>query len=151
MVKQLCIAFVDMMLKKGDINIYIYIYIYICACAVYEVFECMAYYGIGISSNLILYLTKKLHQGTVTASNNVTDWVGTVWITPISGAYVPDAHHDRYWTFVIDCIIYISVRLNHYYLISHPPIFQLYSSLNISFLSHNTIDIYIRSVVRPKP
>ncbi|BBG92544.1 peptide transporter 3, partial [Prunus dulcis] len=37
---------------------------------VYEVFERMAYYG--ISSNLILYLTKKLHQGTVTSANNVT-------------------------------------------------------------------------------
>jgi dipeptide/tripeptide permease len=83
-------------------------------CAVYEVFERMAYYG--ISSNLILYLTKKLHQGTVTASNNVTNWVGTVWITPILGAYVADAHLGRYWTFVIACIVYISVRLNHYHL-----------------------------------
>ncbi|XP_062173128.1 protein NRT1/ PTR FAMILY 5.2-like isoform X2 [Alnus glutinosa] len=73
---------------------------------VYEVFERMAYYG--ISSNLILYLTKKLHQGTVTASNNVTNWVGTVWITPILGAYVADAHLGRYWTFVIACIVYIS-------------------------------------------
>ncbi|XP_059448001.1 protein NRT1/ PTR FAMILY 5.2-like [Corylus avellana] len=73
---------------------------------VYEVFERMAYYG--ISSNLILYLTKKLHQGTVSASNNVTNWVGTVWITPILGAYVADAHLGRYWTFVIASIIYIS-------------------------------------------
>ncbi|XP_062167165.1 protein NRT1/ PTR FAMILY 5.2-like isoform X1 [Alnus glutinosa] len=73
---------------------------------VYEVFERMAYYG--ISSNLILYLTKKLHQGTVTASNNVTNWVGTIWITPILGAYIADAHLGRYWTFVIACIIYIS-------------------------------------------
>lgn len=75
--------------------------------AVYEIFERMAYYG--ISSNLILYLTKKLHQGTVTASNNVTNWVGTIWITPILGAYVADAHLGRYWTFVIASTIYISV------------------------------------------
>ncbi|KAI4318133.1 hypothetical protein L6164_025939 [Bauhinia variegata] len=72
---------------------------------VYEVFERMAYYG--ISSNLILYLTKKLHQGTVTASNNVTNWVGTIWITPILGAYVADAHLGRYWTFVIASTIYL--------------------------------------------
>ncbi|KAL9319412.1 hypothetical protein ACSQ67_015929 [Phaseolus vulgaris] len=72
---------------------------------VYEVFERMAYYG--ISSNLILYLTKKLHQGTVTSSNNVTNWVGTIWITPILGAYLADAHLGRYWTFLLSSIIYL--------------------------------------------
>ncbi|GMY27071.1 protein nrt1/ ptr family 5.2 [Fagus crenata] len=73
---------------------------------VYEVFERMAYYG--ISSNLVVYLTNKLHQGTVTSSNNVTNWVGTIWITPILGAYVADAHLGRYWTFIIASIIYLS-------------------------------------------
>uniref|UniRef100_A0A2N9FSH3 Major facilitator superfamily (MFS) profile domain-containing protein n=1 Tax=Fagus sylvatica TaxID=28930 RepID=A0A2N9FSH3_FAGSY len=73
---------------------------------VYEVFERMAYYG--ISSNLIVYLTNKLHQGTVTSSNNVTNWVGTIWITPILGAYVADAHLGRYWTFIIASTIYLS-------------------------------------------
>ncbi|XP_041001321.1 protein NRT1/ PTR FAMILY 5.2-like [Juglans microcarpa x Juglans regia] len=76
---------------------------------VYEVFERMAYYG--ISSNLIIYLTTKLHQGTVTSSNNVTNWVGTIWITPILGAYVADAHLGRYWTFVVSSVIYISGML----------------------------------------
>ncbi|XP_020578979.1 protein NRT1/ PTR FAMILY 5.2-like [Phalaenopsis equestris] len=73
---------------------------------VYEVFERMAYYG--ISSNLVLYLTNKLHEGTVTSANNVTNWVGTVWITPIIGAYIADAHLGRYWTFIIASIIYFS-------------------------------------------
>uniref|UniRef100_A0A5B6ZRY1 Peptide transporter PTR3-A-like n=2 Tax=Davidia involucrata TaxID=16924 RepID=A0A5B6ZRY1_DAVIN len=73
---------------------------------VYEVFERMAYCG--ISSNLILYLTTKLHQGTVTASNNVTNWIGAIWISPILGAYVADAHLGRYWTFLIACAIYLS-------------------------------------------
>ncbi|KAK3038695.1 hypothetical protein RJ639_028149 [Escallonia herrerae] len=73
---------------------------------VYEVFERMAYYG--ISSNLILYLTKKLHQGTVTSANNVTNWVGTIWMTPVLGAYIADAHLGRYWTFVIASAIYLS-------------------------------------------
>ncbi|XP_041026198.1 protein NRT1/ PTR FAMILY 5.2-like isoform X1 [Juglans microcarpa x Juglans regia] len=73
---------------------------------VYEVFERMAYYG--ISSNMIIYLTEKLRQGTVTSANNVTNWAGTIWMTPILGAYVADAHLGRYWTFVIASIIYIS-------------------------------------------
>lgn len=68
----------------------------------------MAYYG--ISSNLVLYLTKKLHQGTVKSANNVTNWVGTIWMTPILGAYVADAFLGRYWTFLIACAIYLSVR-----------------------------------------
>ncbi|RWW10649.1 hypothetical protein GW17_00025796, partial [Ensete ventricosum] len=73
---------------------------------VYEVFERMAYYG--ISSNLVLYLTKKLHQGTVDASNNVTNWVGTVFLTPVLGAYIADALLGRYWTFLFSSAIYLS-------------------------------------------
>ncbi|OAY78192.1 Protein NRT1/ PTR FAMILY 5.2, partial [Ananas comosus] len=66
----------------------------------------MAYYG--ISSNLVLYLTTKLHQGTVSSANNVTNWVGTIWMTPIIGAYVADAHLGRYRTFIIASVIYLS-------------------------------------------
>ncbi|KAL6883238.1 hypothetical protein ACP4OV_010652 [Aristida adscensionis] len=72
---------------------------------VYEVFERMAYYG--ISSNLVLYLTTKLHQGTVPSANNVTNWVGTIWMTPIIGAYIADAHLGRYRTFMIASVIYL--------------------------------------------
>ncbi|KAA3458700.1 protein NRT1/PTR FAMILY 5.2-like [Gossypium australe] len=72
----------------------------------YEVFERMAYYG--IASNLVLYLSRKLHEGTVKASNNVNIWVGTVWMTPIVGAYIADAFLGRYWTFVIASAIYLT-------------------------------------------
>lgn len=83
--------------------------------AVYEVFERMAYYG--IQSNLVIYLTKKLHQGTVASSNNVTNWVGTIWLTPILGAYIADAHLGRYWTFICASIIYLLVCI--FYLHHH--------------------------------
>ncbi|XP_059660301.1 protein NRT1/ PTR FAMILY 5.2-like isoform X2 [Cornus florida] len=72
----------------------------------YEVFERMAYYG--IASNLVLYLTNKLHEGTVKSSNNVTNWIGTVWLTPILGAYIADTYLGRYWTFVIASAIYFA-------------------------------------------
>ncbi|XP_056172614.1 protein NRT1/ PTR FAMILY 5.2-like [Syzygium oleosum] len=71
----------------------------------YEVFERMAYYG--IASNLVVYLTKKLHEGTVTSSNNVTNWAGTVWMTPILGAYIADAYLGRYWTFISASVVYL--------------------------------------------
>ncbi|KAL8224973.1 hypothetical protein R6Q57_017530 [Mikania cordata] len=71
----------------------------------YEVCERMAYYG--ISTNLVLYLTRELHEGTVKSSNNVTNWVGTVWMTPLLGAYVADTYLGRYWTFMIASVIYL--------------------------------------------
>ncbi|KAJ0967519.1 hypothetical protein J5N97_024436 [Dioscorea zingiberensis] len=72
---------------------------------VYEVFERMASFG--ISSNLVIYLTNKLHQGTVTSANNVTNWVGTLWMTTVVGAYVADARLGRYWTFIVGSITYL--------------------------------------------
>ncbi|KAM0949352.1 putative proton-dependent oligopeptide transporter family, MFS transporter superfamily [Dioscorea sansibarensis] len=72
----------------------------------YEVFERMAFYA--IQSNLVLYLTNKMHQGTVTSANNVTNWVGTIWMTPVIGAYVADAYLGRYFTFIIASVIYLA-------------------------------------------
>uniref|UniRef100_A0A0D6QVI7 Major facilitator superfamily (MFS) profile domain-containing protein n=1 Tax=Araucaria cunninghamii TaxID=56994 RepID=A0A0D6QVI7_ARACU len=71
----------------------------------YEVFERMAFYG--IASNLVNYLTSKLHEGTVTSTTNVNNWSGAVWITPILGAYIADTHWGRYWTFTVFSSIYI--------------------------------------------
>ena len=84
-------------------NVYIWLIFGMLKCLVYEMFERMAYYG--ISSNLVIFMTTKLHQGTVQSSNNVTNWVGTIFLTPILGAYVADAHLGRYLTFVISSAI----------------------------------------------
>jgi dipeptide/tripeptide permease len=91
-------------IEAGCLSIINKIYIYV----VYELFERMAYYG--IASNLIIYLTDHLHQGTVEASNNVTNWSGTVFLTPLLGAYLADAYLGRYWTFVVGSAIYFTVR-----------------------------------------
>lgn len=93
--------------KQIEIKIQIFLILQLRTRAVYEVFERMAYYG--ISSNLVLYLTTKLHQGVVPSANNVTNWVGTIWMTPIIGAYVADAHLGRYRTFMVASVIYLSV------------------------------------------
>lgn len=71
----------------------------------YEVFERMAYYG--IASNLVVYLTTKLHEGTVTSSTNVSNWSGAIWMTPVMGAYIADTHWGRYWTFTVFSFVYI--------------------------------------------
>ncbi|XP_058761917.1 protein NRT1/ PTR FAMILY 5.2-like [Vicia villosa] len=70
----------------------------------YEVFERMAFYG--IASNLVVYLTEKLHEGTVESSNNISNLSGAVWMMPLAGAYIADAYLGRYRTFVIASGIY---------------------------------------------
>lgn len=70
----------------------------------YAVFERMTYNG--IVTNLVLYLTRELNEGTVKSSYNVTTWVGTAWLTPLLGAYIADAH----WTFMISSASYLAVH-----------------------------------------
>lgn len=69
-----------------------------------ECCERLAYYG--IATNLVSYLTKKLHQGNVSAARNVTTWQGTCYITPLIGAVLADAYWGRYWTIAVFSIIY---------------------------------------------
>ncbi|KAE8689739.1 Protein NRT1/ PTR FAMILY 8.3 [Hibiscus syriacus] len=74
-----------------------------------ECCERLAYYGMG--TNLVNYLKQRLNQGNVAASNNVTNWSGTCYISPLIGAFLADAYLGRYWTIAIFSIIYFFVRL----------------------------------------
>ncbi|KAM6546688.1 hypothetical protein CsatB_027424 [Cannabis sativa] len=69
-----------------------------------ECCERLAYYG--ISTNLVTYLTKKLHEGNVSAARNVTTWGGTCYLTPLIGAIMADAYWGRYWTIGVFSTIY---------------------------------------------
>ncbi|KAJ7942762.1 protein NRT1/ PTR FAMILY 8.3-like [Quillaja saponaria] len=69
-----------------------------------ECCERLAYYG--ISSNLVTYLTKKLHQENVSAARNVTTWQGTCYLTPLIGAVIADSYWGRYWTIAAFSTIY---------------------------------------------
>ncbi|KAJ8500407.1 hypothetical protein OPV22_010959 [Ensete ventricosum] len=71
----------------------------------YEAFERMAFYG--VASNLVVYLTTQLHEDTVSSVRNVNNWSGSVWITPILGAYIADTYFGRFWTFTISSLIYL--------------------------------------------
>ncbi|KAL5550119.1 hypothetical protein UlMin_000295 [Ulmus minor] len=70
-----------------------------------ECCERLAYYGMG--TNLVNYLKTRLNQGNVTAANNVTNWSGTCYITPLIGAFLADAYLGRYWTIASFSIIYV--------------------------------------------
>ncbi|KAJ7950176.1 protein NRT1/ PTR FAMILY 8.1-like [Quillaja saponaria] len=70
-----------------------------------ECCERLAYYG--MSTNLVNYLQERLNQGNVTASNNVTNWSGTCYATPLLGAFLADAYLGRYWTIASFSSIYV--------------------------------------------
>lgn len=69
-----------------------------------ECCERLAYYG--IATNLVTYLTNKLHEGNVSAATNVTTWQGTCYLTPLIGAILADACWGRYWTIAAFSTIY---------------------------------------------
>ncbi|KAK3417246.1 hypothetical protein EUGRSUZ_H02984 [Eucalyptus grandis] len=98
---------------------------------VFQVFERVAYYG--ISSNLVLYLTSKLQEGTVQSANNVTNWVGTVRATAVLGAYLADAHLGCYWTLLLASAIYLTGMLGLTLAVSLP-------GLNPSHCSEANVD-----------
>ncbi|XP_062171547.1 protein NRT1/ PTR FAMILY 8.2-like isoform X1 [Alnus glutinosa] len=70
-----------------------------------ECCERLAYYG--LSSNLVRYFKKRLHQHSATASKNVANWIGTCYITPLIGAFLADAYLGRYWTIFCFSIVYV--------------------------------------------
>lgn len=82
-----------------------------------------------MSSNLVLYFKNRLHQHSATASNNVLNWSGTCYITPLIGAFVADAYLGRYWTIASFSIIYVIVSFVHLKLLTsaaHVPESQNY-------------------------
>ncbi|KAH9616293.1 hypothetical protein KSS87_002734, partial [Heliosperma pusillum] len=74
-----------------------------------ECCERLAFFG--IDTNLVNYLTGKLHQGNVSAARIVTTWSGTCSLTPLLGAFLADAYWGRYWTIVVSSVVYIIVIL----------------------------------------
>ncbi|KAG8046110.1 hypothetical protein GUJ93_ZPchr0008g11904 [Zizania palustris] len=70
-----------------------------------ECCERLAYYG--MSMNLVNYMKTRLGQGSAIAANNVTNWTGTCYITPLLGAFLADAYMGRFWTIASFMIIYI--------------------------------------------
>ena len=64
-----------------------------------------------MSTNLVNYLVERLNMGNATAANNVTNWAGTCYITPLIGAFLADAYLGRYWTIASFSIIYVFVSL----------------------------------------
>ncbi|PKU78963.1 Peptide transporter PTR5 [Dendrobium catenatum] len=70
-----------------------------------ECCERLAYYG--MSSNIVNFMKDRLNQANAVAVNNVTNWSGTCYATPLLGAFLADAYFGRYCTIATFMIIYI--------------------------------------------
>ncbi|KAJ7982344.1 protein NRT1/ PTR FAMILY 5.4-like [Quillaja saponaria] len=69
-----------------------------------EVAERFAY--IGLSGNLITYLTNVLHQPITMAVKNVNTWVGVSSLFPLLGAFLADSCLGRFTTILVSCLIF---------------------------------------------
>ena len=54
----------------------------------------------GIVSYLVIYLTTKLHEGTLNFSQNVNNWFGAIWVTAILGKHSLGTILDIYSVFM---------------------------------------------------
>ncbi|XP_060207564.1 protein NRT1/ PTR FAMILY 7.3-like [Lycium barbarum] len=66
----------------------------------------LAFFGVGV--NLVLFLTRVLHQNNAAAANNVSIWTGTVYIFSLLGAFLSDAYWGRFKSCAIFQIIYVT-------------------------------------------
>ncbi|KAK8629587.1 hypothetical protein V6N13_078422 [Hibiscus sabdariffa] len=65
----------------------------------------LAFFGVGV--NLVLFLTRVLDQDNAAAANNVSKWLGTVYVFSLLGAFLSDSYWGRYKTCAIFQAIFV--------------------------------------------
>ena len=73
--------------------------------AVIEFSERLSYFG--LATNLIIYLTKVLHEELKTAAKSVNYWTGVTTIMPLLGGFVADAYLGRFSAVFGSSLIYL--------------------------------------------
>ncbi|OVA20864.1 Proton-dependent oligopeptide transporter family [Macleaya cordata] len=61
----------------------------------------------GVSVNLVLFLTRVLDQDNVEAANNISKWLGSVYLFSLVGAFLSDSYWGRYLTCAIFQLIFV--------------------------------------------
>ncbi|QCE10995.1 solute carrier family 15 [Vigna unguiculata] len=67
----------------------------------------LAFFGVGV--NLVLFLTRVLGQDNVSAANNVSKWIGTVYMFSLIGAFLSDSYWGRYLTCTVFQLVFVLV------------------------------------------
>ncbi|XP_014510998.1 protein NRT1/ PTR FAMILY 7.1 [Vigna radiata var. radiata] len=65
----------------------------------------LAFFGVGV--NLVLFLTRVLGQDNVSAANNVSKWIGTVYMFSLIGAFLSDSYWGRYLTCTVFQLVFV--------------------------------------------
>ncbi|EFJ22168.1 hypothetical protein SELMODRAFT_105638 [Selaginella moellendorffii] len=70
-----------------------------------EIFDRIAFFA--ILANLVTYMTSVLHENTAEAATNINNWVGTIYMVTLLGAFLADAFWGRYRTILTMAAVYI--------------------------------------------
>ncbi|CAM6039344.1 unnamed protein product [Sphagnum compactum] len=70
-----------------------------------EICERMA--TLGLQRNLVIYFTTKIHMSNSQAANMVSNFVGTLYLTPFLGGFVADAYLGRFWAITVFATIQV--------------------------------------------
>jgi hypothetical protein len=70
---------------------------------------------VGVSANLIMYLTGPLGMSTAAAAAGANAWSGTVQVLPLVGAVVADSRLGRYRAILAACVLYLLVSSQRKY------------------------------------
>ena len=81
--------------------------IVMCMHAAIEFGERLSFFG--ISANLMMYLTKVLHEELKTAAKTVNYWSGVTTMLPLLGGFIADAYLGRFSTILFSVFIYTAV------------------------------------------
>ncbi|XP_015946624.1 protein NRT1/ PTR FAMILY 5.4-like [Arachis duranensis] len=90
---------------------------------------------IGLSSNLITYLTNELQETLIEATKNINTWVFVSSVFPLLGAFIADSYIDRFKTVTISSFIYL--------------LGMIFMTLSVSILKHDKlffVALYVFSV-----
>ncbi|WVZ61086.1 hypothetical protein U9M48_011011 [Paspalum notatum var. saurae] len=72
-----------------------------------EFSERLSYFG--ISTSLMIYLTKVLHEEMKVAAENVNYWMSVTTLMPLLGGFVADGYLGRFYTVILSTVIYLLV------------------------------------------
>jgi dipeptide/tripeptide permease len=72
-----------------------------------EICERMA--TLGLQRNLVTYFTTEIHMSNPQAANMVSNFVGTLYLTPFIGGFAADAYLGRFWAIAVFATIQVVV------------------------------------------
>lgn len=70
-----------------------------------QVLAIFALYGVLV--NLVLFLTRVLRESNAPAANDVSKWIGTLYLFSLVGAFLSDSYWGRYKTSVVFQVIFL--------------------------------------------